>query len=593
MKDSGSREMKQAPMIKEYPYNNQGLKELEEGESREESKIISRYPTVYVVNDKKKKKIYSVYVGETNNIAKRTAQHLHDDPKSREDWRELLESKTAKMYVIGHQHFNKSMTLDIENQLMLYLSSVENVKALYNRRSNDQDEYYPVNEVQDIFTQIWTQLHQKNSELFPAMDVLKDLAIFKASPFHKLTHEQLEAKNLIMERVNSSLDNDEEGQLIMVTGEAGAGKTVLLSNLFYDLVGYKKYGHPLNVHIMVNHDEQVKVYREISKKLGIDVNLVGKPTSFINKGEKADVILVDEAHLLWTQGKQSYQGTNQLEDLRKLGKVVVIIFDQHQVLRSQQIVEAAQLQRMVGEALKSDNLIELKNQLRIDANESTIQWVRDLVDHQKVGKLQPDSKYEIKVFDSPKDLENAIQIKNRSDLDSHYANGISRLVATFDWTFSTGSKPSDGSLTWDVKIGDWRMPWNNQLKTKQKRSVSYRNLSWAERSETINEVGSTYTIQGFDLNYAGVIIGPSVKYRDGMIVFDPKAHANKDANQKRTLQSGEKRSFAEKLIRNELNVLLTRGVHGLYIYAVDPELREALKKAMPHSGRFLFIADDV
>lgn len=574
--------MKQAPTIKEYPYNNQGLKELEEGESREESKIISRYPTVYVVNDKKKKKIYSVYVGETNNIAKRTAQHLHDDPKSREDWRELLESKTAKMYVIGHQHFNKSMTLDIENQLMLYLSSVENVKALYNRRSNDQDEYYPVNEVQDIFTQIWTQLHQKNSELFPAMDVLKDLAIFKASPFHKLTHEQLEAKNLIMERVNSSLDNDEEGQLIMVTGEAGAGKTVLLSNLFYDLVGYKKYGHPLNVHIMVNHDEQVKVYKEISKKLGIDVNLVGKPTSFINKGERADVILVDEAHLLWTQGKQSYQGTNQLEDLRKLGKVVVIIFDQHQVLRSQQIVEAAQLQRMVGEALKSDNLIELKNQLRIDANESTIQWVRDLVDHQKVGKLQPDSKYEIKVFDSPKDLENAIQIKNRSDLDSHYANGISRLVATFDWTFSTGSKPSDGSLTWDVKIGDWRMPWNNQLKTKQKRSVSYRNLSWAERSETINEVGSTYTIQGFDLNYAGVIIGPSVKYRNGMIVFDPKAHANKDANQKRTLQSGEKRSFAEKLIRNELNVLLTRGVHGLYIYAVDPELREALKKAMPH-----------
>lgn len=574
--------MKLDPMIKEYPYNNQGLKELEEGESREESKIISRYPTVYVVNDKKKKKIYSVYVGETNNIAKRTAQHLHDDPKSREDWRELSESKTAKMYVIGHQHFNKSMTLDIENQLMLYLSSVENVKALYNRRSNDQDEYYPVNEVQDIFTQIWTQLHQKNSELFPAMDVLKDLAIFKASPFHKLTHEQLEAKNLIMERVNSSLDNDEEGQLIMVTGEAGAGKTVLLSNLFYDLVGYKKYGHPLNVHIMVNHDEQVKVYKEISKKLGIDVNLVGKPTSFINKGEKADVILVDEAHLLWTQGKQSYQGTNQLEDLRKLGKVVVIIFDQHQVLRSQQIVEAAQLQRMVGEALKSDNLIELKNQLRIDANESTIQWVRDLVDHQKVGKLQPDSKYEIKVFDSPKDLENAIQIKNRSDLDSHYANGISRLVATFDWTFSTGSKPSDGSPTWDVKIGDWRTPWNNQLKTKQKRSVSYRNLSWAERSETINEVGSTYTIQGFDLNYAGVIIGPSVKYRNGMIVFDPKAHANKDANQKRTLQSGEKRSFAEKLIRNELNVLLTRGVHGLYIYAVDPELREALKKAMPH-----------
>lgn len=85
----------------------------------------------------------------------------------------------------------------------------------------------------------------------------------------------------------------------MVMGEVGVGKIVLLSNLFYDLVGYKKYGYLLNVYIMVNYDEQVKVYREIFKKLGIDVNLVGKLISFINKGEKVDVILVDEVYLLW------------------------------------------------------------------------------------------------------------------------------------------------------------------------------------------------------------------------------------------------------------------------------------------------------
>ncbi|MGC9615138.1 DNA/RNA helicase domain-containing protein [Staphylococcus pasteuri] len=33
------------------------------------------------------------------------------------------------------------------------------------------------------------------------------------------------------------------------------------------------------------------------------------------------------------------------------------------------------------------------------------------------------------------------------------------------------------------------------------------------------------------------------------------------------------------LLKNELNVLLTRGVNGLYIYAVDDQLREALKKS--------------
>lgn len=39
------------------------------------------------------------------------------------------------------------------------------------------------------------------------------------------------------------------------------------------------------------------------------------------------------------------------------------------------------------------------------------------------------------------------------------------------------------------------------------------------------------------------------------------------------------KNFGEELLRNELNVLLTRGVNGLYIYAVDDELRNALKEA--------------
>lgn len=104
-------------------------------------------------------------------------------------------------------------------------------------------------------------------------------------------------------------------------------------------------------------------------------------------------------------------------------------------------------------------------------------------------------------------------------------------------------------------------------------------ISWAEQPQTINEIGSTYTIQGFDLNYAGVVIGPSVKYRDGKIVFDSNSSRNKMAIERRTMDDGSKVDFSEELLKNELNVLLTRGVHGLYIYAVDPELRGRLLEA--------------
>ena len=124
------------------------------------------------------------------------------------------------------------------------------------------------------------------------------------------------------------------------------------------------------------------------------------------------------------------------------------------------------------------------------------------------------------------------------------------------------------------------MPWNKQLveiDNDQKRRNKL--LSWAEQPHTINEVGSTYTVQGLDLNYAGVIIGPSVKYRNGRVIFDPKDSKNKNAVQKRTMEDGSKEEHGSKLIRNELNVLLTRGVNGLYVYAVDDELRNALLKA--------------
>ena len=130
-------------------------------------------------------------------------------------------------------------------------------------------------------------------------------------------------------------------------------------------------------------------------------------------------------------------------------------------------------------------------------------------------------------------------------------------------------------------INGWCKPWNYELKSeltpKEQRAI--KNLSWAEQSHTINEVGSTFSIQGFDLNYAGVILGPSVKYRNGKIIFDPNESCNTKAIRNRTLSDGSKKKFGEIMIQHEVRVLMTRGVNGLYIYACDPQLRKALKDA--------------
>lgn len=575
------------PIIYEVDYSKEALSHLEENiqdKGKKEQKVMLSYPTVYIVNDKKSPSKYSVYIGETTDIKRRTIEHLKE---LRDDWKELSNSDQAKMFVIGHEHFNKSLTLDIENRLMQYLSSVEAVENLNNRRTNPQNDYYTSEELGSIFSEIWKKLQRKNKELFPLERIIRDSAIFKASPFHKLTREQMNAREDIILKVTEALNRNREGQLIIVEGEAGSGKTVLMSSLFYELNQLSLEDSENIVlqntsqYLLVNHDQQLKVYEQIASKLGIlskrNPDVVSKPTRFINnhsEDEKVDIVIVDEAHLLWTQGKYSYQGQNQLRDLLKRAKVVVAVLDRNQILSREQYWDVEDMTMMIQEANLNGNHIQLENQLRINADKETVNWIRNLIDNGTIENIPVDSKkYAIEIFDNLDEMYQEIQRKAQNE-----ESGISRILATFDWAYIDKKKPENEDY-WNVKIGDWQLPWNLQLPQTSQEKRKNRNRAWAEQPQTIGEVGSTFTIQGFDLNYAGIIIGPSVKYRNGKIIFDKTASKNKKAVEMRKGKNGEKLDISDFLLKNELNVLLTRGVNGLYIYAVDDELRKALNEA--------------
>lgn len=581
------------PIVEKLQDNISSLKEFEKEISNlndEKLKdIILNFPIVYIHNWKNKDN-YEVYVGESNNIFQRTKQH-YSKMTSEDEWQNNLSDGKANLYIIGHEHFNKSMTLDIENRLIHYLMSAERIKKVHNGRSNPQNRYYPIEELNYIFTKIWRKLRKDNKEIFPLETTIKDSAIFKASPLHKLTEEQQKAKELIIEKVIKALKNDERGQLIFIEGEAGTGKTVLNSSTFYELFcryeEAKNNNEDLidetsNCFLLVNHDEQITVYNQIANKLGLTDKygqVVYKPTSFINKysiDNPVDVVFVDEAHLLLTQGKQSYRGNNQLEDILKRARVVVVMFDEDQILTTEQYWEDELLEKYKNIAIKNGNYIKLENQLRMHANEDVIEWINTFTKEGIIRQLPADlGDYEIKIFDTPEELEEQIVKKSLKD-----ETKLSRLIATYDWPYNSNKKSKKDFKYWKVKIGKWHKPWNRELEQdldrKQKREI--KKLSWAEQPQTIKEVGSTFTIQGFDLNYSGVILGPSVKYRNGHIVFDTNESYNEKATRNRTLSDGTSKKFGEKLLKHEVRVLMTRGVNGLYIYACDDELREHLKK---------------
>ena len=105
---------------------------------------------------------------------------------------------------------------------------------------------------------------------------------------------------------------------------------------------------------------------------------------------------------------------------------------------------------------------------------------------------------------------------------------------------------------------------------------------WAEQEHTINEVGSIFTVQGFDLAYAGLIIGPSVSYDpiEKKVKINPKLKCDDTMKGKITLPDGSKKDVGEFLGLNEFRVLMTRGSKGLYIYACDDELRKKIKDSI-------------
>ena len=575
------------PIIKQIKDSRDALDFFEKvslpKEDEKTQDIIMNFPTVYIHNWQESGD-FEVYVGESNDIFKRTRQH-YDAASDKSRWQSKLLEKDASLFIIGHEHFNKSLTLDIENRLMHYMMSVERVKHVYNLRDNPQTSYYPMEELDDIFSKIWRGLRKENKDLFPTESAIKDSAIYKASPLHKLTKEQEKARDLIIQKVSKALENKETRQLIFIDGEAGTGKTVLNSSTFYELYCQaEENNRNLKCFLLVNHDEQITVYEQIAEKLGLIEKygqVVSKPTTFINnhsKDEPVDIAFVDEAHLLLTQGKQSYRGKNQLNDIMDRARVTVVMFDENQILTTEQFWEAQILEQYRNQAKLEENHIVLKKQLRMQADPATMDWIDSFTKERRVKKI-PNTfgGYAIKIFANPELLDLEIQ-RRAQESDS----ALSRVIATYDWQYSSNHKMEDQVMKyWEVLIGKWHKPWNRELESelskKEKRDI--KGLAWAEQPQTINEVGSTFTIQGFDLNYAGVILGPSVKYRDGKIIFDPTASKNEKAVRNRTLSDGTKQKFGETLIQHEVRVLMTRGVNGMYIYACDPELRAALLEA--------------
>ena len=294
-----------------------------------------------------------------------------------------------------------------------------------------------------------------------------------------------------------------------------------------------------------------------------------RPTSFINQLDKqdghVDVVVIDEAHLLLSKPDHynNFYHENQLAEIIKRSKVVILVFDQYQVLRMKSLWTPERLAKLTNQYPHDD--YHLKHQFRMTASDDLVNWMNRLTD----GHVEPIPKnarehYDFRVYDDAEEMRQAIVKRN-------HEVGLSRIL-------STSGYPStlDGGKHY-IEEGRFKMPWDQ---------YNYTATPWAEIPKTIDEVGSIYTCQGFDLNYAGIIIGPIISQAENsnrlLVHLDRYTDVESFKHRKDLNDPQEIKRLEIRMIMNALNVILKRGVLGTYLYAHDPRLRHTLNSMYDH-----------
>ena len=130
-------------------------------------------------------------------------------------------------------------------------------------------------------------------------------------------------------------------------------------------------------------------------------------------------------------------------------------------------------------------------------------------------------------------------------------------------------RPATLNLTCDC-AGTARRPTGSHRRDRSKGSLE--------------DVGSIHTVQGYDLNYAAVIIGPDLRYdpEAGRMFIDRGSYFDAAGKQNNKVL-GKTCSDDDLLgfIANIYAVLLTRGIRGTYVFVCDPALREYLSGLIP------------
>lgn len=492
------------------------------------------WPVVYIIEDKDNRK--EAYIGETTSVFHRSQQHIQNKERA------LLKN----IHIITDEDYNKSVVLDIEAMLIKYISA-DGLFVLQNGNGGLQEHnYYDREKYKTRLEEIvWPALQEKGL-VKNNISEIENSDLFKYSPYKTLTLDQLNIAETIIDSVK-----EKNFTTNIVHGGPGTGKTILAVYLMKYIKSHQDL-KDLNIGLVVPMTPLRSTIKKVFKNVkNLKSSMVIGPNDVIKKDY--DILLVDEAHRLQRRKNipnyKAFDDVNkklgfdknksQLDWIIKSSKMQILFYDENQSIKP------ADVRLNDFSKIKKEEHF-LSSQVRVQGGEEYINFISQLLNLEEISNASFKD-YDFKLYDELPLMMEDIKNKNKK-------LGLSRVVAGYAWPWHT----KKGTRDYDIEIDGLKLIWNSSLK------------NWVNSKNSINEVGCIHTIQGYDLNYVGVIIGPEICY-------DPKKNKILINKEKYFDINGRKGVLNEDELKlyiiNIYKTLLTRGIKGCYVYIVDKNLK--------------------
>ncbi|TGD36461.1 DUF2075 domain-containing protein [Brevibacterium aurantiacum] len=542
------------------------------------------WPVVYVMNNKRE-----VYVGESLNVEGRMRQHLESDSKR----------SLQSVRVVLDDTFNKSACLDLESFLIRMFHGDGSRQVLNLNAGITDAEYYDREKYNKTFRQIFEELRTQEELFQRTIPQIVNSDLFKLSPFKALNHDQASAVNDIFEGFFSDLESGVDNSVV-VEGNPGTGKTVIAIYMLKLLEDIRRHDseEPLDIdsifsdYFTPGHAELLESLRfaivvpqqslrdSIAKvfKLtpGLHKNMVLTPFQVGESTEPFDLLVVDEAHRLNQRANQAAgplnkkfieineklfgwddPQTTQLDWIRKQSRHSILMLDVNQTVRPADL-PATKTREIAARARTAGRLYPLQTQMRISADKDYVGYIRSVLSDNPPTTPDNFGNYDLRLFTDLGEMRRELQKREE-------VCGLSRLVAGYAWPWKSKKDKS----AFDIELDGQQMRWNSTT------------TDWINSPKSVDEVGSIHTVQGYDLNYVGVIIGNDLGYDPVAreLIFDRTNYHDKKGRENNP-KLGITYSDADLLeyVKNIYSVLLTRGIQGTYVYVCDTALRERLQE---------------